>query len=95
MLMKEGDPKVILLSLRIEHFEQRKLDIALNYAKQLLKIEAGSDRMWILLARVLSAQKQFLDAETIINAALDQTCKWYQGQLLQTMKHIQDGFFMC
>lgn len=88
-LMKETDPKVIF-SLCIENAEQRKLDVALGYAKLLLKMEAGSNvSVWILLARILSAQKRFIDAEEIINAALDLTGKWDQGDLLRTKAKIQ------
>ncbi|XP_070671414.1 protein NPGR2-like isoform X4 [Malus domestica] len=77
-----------------EHAEQRKLDIALYYAKQLLKLEAGSSvKSYALLAQILSAQKRFIDAETVINAALDQTGKWDQGELLRTKAklHIAQG----
>ncbi|XP_010540907.1 PREDICTED: tetratricopeptide repeat protein 7A [Tarenaya hassleriana] len=77
------DPKV-LYWLALENAEQRKLDAALRYAKQALKLGAGSDlEGWMLLARVLSAQKRFTDADTIVAAALDQIGKWEQGKLLR------------
>ncbi|XP_077250800.1 protein NPGR2-like [Tasmannia lanceolata] len=88
-LMRERDSKVIF-HLSLENAEQRKLDVALDYAKHLLKLEGGSNiRGWILLARILSAQKQFSDAEIIINAALDQTGKWDHGALLRTKAKLQ------
>lgn len=88
-LMKERDPLVVH-QLCLENAEQRKLDIALYYAKQLLKLEAGASvKGYILLARILSAQKRFVDAETVINAALDQTGKWDQGELLRTKAKLQ------
>lgn len=37
---------------------------------------------WLLLARILSAQKQSADAETIVDAILDQTGRLIQGDLL-------------
>ncbi|PON66793.1 Tetratricopeptide-like helical domain containing protein [Trema orientale] len=78
------DP-LILYHLSLENAEQRKLDAALSYAKNMLKLEGGSNvKGWLLLARVLSAQRRFVDAETIIDAALEQTGKWDQGQLLRT-----------
>jgi hypothetical protein len=50
---------------------------------------AGSElRSWLLLARILSAQKHFADAETIVDAALDQSGKWSQGDLLRTKARI-------
>lgn len=87
--MKERDPE-IMYHLSLENAEQRKLDAALYYGMQLLKLDAGSNvRGWILLARILSAQKRYLDAETIINAALDQTGKWSQGELFRTKAKLQ------
>ncbi|XP_019705494.1 protein NPGR2 isoform X1 [Elaeis guineensis] len=88
--MMLGKDHRILFNLCLENAEQRKLDAALRYAKQLLKLEAGSNvKGWILLARILSAQKRFVDAETIVNAALDQTGKWSQGELLRTKAKVQ------
>ncbi|KAI3951122.1 hypothetical protein MKW98_028526 [Papaver atlanticum] len=87
--MKDIDPDIIY-HLSLENAEQRKLDAALHYATQLLKLEAGSNvRGWILLTRILSAQKRYLDAETIINAALDQIGKWSQGRLLRIKAKLQ------
>ncbi|CAH8322211.1 unnamed protein product [Eruca vesicaria subsp. sativa] len=77
------DPRVVH-RLALENAEQRKLDSALVYSKQALKLGAESDlEMWLLLARVLSAQKRFSDAETIVDAALNETGKWEQGKLLR------------
>jgi hypothetical protein len=88
-MMRERDPSIIF-HLSLENAEQRKLDAALYHAKQLLKLEAGSNvRSYILMARILSAQKQFVDAENVINAALDQTGKWDQGELLRTKAKLQ------
>ncbi|WCJ24086.1 no pollen germination related 2 [Euphorbia peplus] len=85
----ERDPCVIF-HLSLENAEQRKLDIALYYAKQVLVMEAGSSmRSYILLSRILSAQKRFVDAETVINAAIDQTGKWDHGELLRTKAKLQ------
>ncbi|OVA02347.1 Tetratricopeptide repeat-containing domain [Macleaya cordata] len=87
--MKERDPTIIY-HLSLENADQRKLDAALYYAKQLLKLEAGSNvKGWILLARILSAHKWFPDAETVVDAALDQTGKWSQGELLRTKAKLQ------
>ncbi|CAA6674960.1 unnamed protein product [Spirodela intermedia] len=67
-----------------------ELDAALYYAKLLLKLEAGSNiKSWVLLARVLSAKKCYLDAADIVDAALEQTGMWGQGELLQTKARIQ------
>lgn len=88
-LTKMSDPKIIY-HLSLENAEQRKLDSALKYAKRFLKLEGGSSlEGFILLARILSAQKRFVDAESIINAALDQTGKWDQGELLRTKAKLQ------
>ncbi|KAA8548857.1 hypothetical protein F0562_000541 [Nyssa sinensis] len=92
-MMRERNPNV-LFHLSLENAEQRKLDAALYYAKQLLKLEAGSSvKGWILLARILSAQKRYVDAENIIDVALDETGKWDHGELLRTKAklHIAQG----
>ncbi|PPR93600.1 hypothetical protein GOBAR_AA27066 [Gossypium barbadense] len=83
------DPN-ILYYLCLENAEQRKLEAALYYAKYLLKLEGGSNiKGWLLLARILSAQKRFVDGEIVLNAALDQTGKWDQGELLRTKAKLQ------
>ncbi|GLU03698.1 hypothetical protein SLE2022_208840 [Rubroshorea leprosula] len=80
----------ILYHLSLENARQRKLDSALYYSKLLLNQEGGMNiKGWLLLARILSAQRLFIDAEAIINAALDQTGKWDQGELLQTKAKLQ------
>lgn len=80
----------IVYSLSLENAEQRKLDAALGYAKRLAKMEGGSSlKGWILLARILSGQKRFSEGETVINAALEQTGKWDQGELLKTKARLQ------
>ncbi|RZB44971.1 Protein NPGR2 isoform D [Glycine soja] len=68
-----------------EYAEQRKLSIAFDHAKKLIKLEGGSSVSgYILLARILSAQQKFVDAELVIDAALDQSGKWDQDELLRT-----------
>ena len=87
--MKYEDADV-LFNLSTEYAGQRTLDLALYYAKQLVKIEAGASvKGWILLARILSAQKQYVEAENIIDAAIDETGKWDQGELLRTKAKLQ------
>lgn len=88
-MTKMKDP-VIVYHLCLEYAEQRKLDAAIRHAKTLLKLDGGSNlRGWILLARLLSAQKSFSEAETIINVALDQTGRWNQGESLRTKAKLQ------
>ncbi|XP_073063555.1 protein NPGR2 [Primulina eburnea] len=88
-MTKLNDP-VSVHQLCLQYAEQRKLDSALHYAKCLVKLEGGSNlKGWILLARILSADKRYLDAETIINAALYQTGVWDQGELLRTKAKLQ------
>lgn len=88
--MTRGTNSSILFSLSLENAEQRKLDAALYYAKQLLKLEGGSSiNGWILLVRILSAQKRYVDAEHILDAALDEAGKWDHAQLLRTKAKLQ------
>ncbi|KAG8088745.1 hypothetical protein GUJ93_ZPchr0010g9555 [Zizania palustris] len=71
-----GKDSHAMYSLSLEIAEQRKLDAAAFYAKKLVKLETGSKlRSWLLLALILTAQKQFADAETIVDAVLDKTWK--------------------
>lgn len=88
-LTKMVDSQIVYL-LGLESAEQRKLDVAFGYANRLIHLEGGSHvRGWMLLARILSAQKRFKDGESVINAALDQTVKWDQGELLRTKAKLQ------
>lgn len=88
--LTEMNDSNVIYHLSVENAEQRKLDTALHYARCLLELEGGSTlKGWMLFARVLSAKKQFPDAETIINAALDQSRKWDQGELLRTKAKLQ------
>ncbi|KAL6505244.1 hypothetical protein OROGR_025061 [Orobanche gracilis] len=88
-MTKMADP-VIVYHLCLENAEQRKLDAALNFAKNLIITEGGSNiRGWILLARILSVNKCFLEAESIVNVALDQSGVWDQGELLRTKAKLQ------
>lgn len=88
-LTKMSDTNVIY-HLCLENAEQRKLDVAVHYANRLLKLEGGSTlKGWTLLARVLSAQKRFPDAETFINVALEHSGKWDHGELLRTKAKLQ------
>lgn len=80
----------ILYDLSLENGEQRKLEAAFGYVNRLIDLEGGSHvNGWMLLARILSAQKRFGDGEAVINAALDQTEKWEQGELLRTKAKLQ------
>nr|XP_043637347.1 protein NPGR2-like isoform X2 [Erigeron canadensis] len=88
-LTQMKDSRIIYDSC-LENAEHRKLDVALGQAKHLIKMEGGSHiRSWLLLARILSGQKRFVDAETIINAALEETGKWDQTELLRTKAKLQ------
>ncbi|XP_076921020.1 protein NPGR2-like [Bidens hawaiensis] len=80
----------VLYDLSLENAEQRNLDVAFSYANRMLSLEGGSHlKGWMLLARILSAQKRFQDGESIINAAIDQTEYWDQGELLRTKAKLQ------
>ncbi|XP_058770777.1 protein NPGR2-like [Vicia villosa] len=90
-MMEDSDPNpYIVHHLCLEYAEHRKLRIAYDHAKNLIKLEGGTSiNGYILLARILSAQKKFSDAEIVIDAALEQSGKWEQGELLRTKAKIQ------
>ncbi|KAL6532436.1 hypothetical protein OROGR_014406 [Orobanche gracilis] len=86
----KGENPSILFELSVENADQRRLDAALYYANELLKVDAGSNvKGWILIARILSAQQRYIDAENIIDTALDEAGKWDQGELLRTKARLQ------
>lgn len=88
-VLENKDPEV-MFSLALENAEQRNLNIALDCAKKYLAMMAGASlKGWKLLALVLSAQQHFSDAEIIIDAALDETGKWQQGELLRLKAKLQ------
>ena len=70
--------------------KKKKKNIALDCAKKYLAMMAeASVKGWKLLALIWSAQQHFSDAETIIDAALDETGKWQQGELLRLKAKLQ------
>ncbi|KAK1355825.1 Tetratricopeptide repeat protein like [Heracleum sosnowskyi] len=84
-----SNPSVVY-HLSLEYAEQRKLVPALHYAKSLLRFEGGSNISgWLLVTRILSAQKRLDDAVTVVNAALEQTQKWDQGELFRLKAKVQ------
>lgn len=71
--IEEKDPE-LMFNLSLENAAQRKLDAGFDYAKMYCNMMAGSSaRGWELLALIASAQKQFEDAEDVIEIALDET----------------------
>ncbi|GLU07779.1 hypothetical protein SLE2022_247260 [Rubroshorea leprosula] len=90
-ITKMKDPNIIY-HLSLENAVQRKLDSAFYHARLFLNQEGGMNiKGWLLLARILSAQKLFIDAETVINVALDQTGKWDQRKTLGSGKKLDKG----
>ncbi|KAJ4774260.1 no pollen germination related 2 [Rhynchospora pubera] len=86
---KCGNDPDVLQMLALEYAEERKLDEALKYAKRVMKLKFGSDvNVWILLARIFSAQKRYAEAESVVNAGLGETGKWDQLGLLRTKAKI-------
>lgn len=80
---EQNNPDLVF-ELGVLYAEQRNLNAALRYAKRFIDATGGSiSKGWRLLALVLSAQQRFLEAEVVIDAALDETAKWEQGPLLR------------
>ncbi|KAK8673630.1 hypothetical protein V6N13_111952 [Hibiscus sabdariffa] len=83
-LSLEQDNPDIIFELGVHYAEQRNLNTALHFAKKYIDITGGSElKGWRLLALILSAQQRFAEAETVTDAALDETGKWEQGPLLR------------
>ncbi|XP_078173517.1 protein NPGR2-like isoform X2 [Carex rostrata] len=84
-----GNDHNVLHMLALEYAEQRKLHEALKYAKQVVKLKHGSDiNAWILLARILSAQKKYTEAVCAVDTGLDESDKCDHLGLLRTKAKI-------
>ncbi|KAJ0976438.1 hypothetical protein J5N97_018403 [Dioscorea zingiberensis] len=74
----------LLFDLGFEYAEQYNSNAALRFAKEFIDATGGSiSKGWTLLTLVLSAQRRYLEAEVVIDAAIEQTAKWEQGPLLR------------
>jgi tetratricopeptide repeat protein 7 len=61
-----------------------------NYLLGLLQEVGSSIYGFILLAKILSAQKKFVDVVIVIDAALDQSGKWGKGDFFLELKHVDN-----
>lgn len=69
--------------LGLEYAEHHNMNAALRCAKDFIDATGGSIlRGWRLLALILSAQQRYREAEVVTDAALDETAKLEQLQLL-------------
>ncbi|KAG0475932.1 hypothetical protein HPP92_012773 [Vanilla planifolia] len=74
----------LIYDLGIEYAEQHNMNAALSCAKEFIDATGGSiPKGWRLLALILSAQQRYREAEVVTDAALDETAKLEQGQLLR------------
>ncbi|KAJ6847203.1 protein NPG1 [Iris pallida] len=74
----------LVFDLGLEYAEHRNTSAALRCAKEFIDATGGSvSKGWRLLALVLSAQQRYSEAEVVTDAALDETAKWDQGELLR------------
>ncbi|XP_057430312.1 protein NPGR1-like isoform X2 [Lotus japonicus] len=84
-----GDPEVIF-SLGLENAIQRNLDAAYDNIMMYSNMTVGgSGRGWQLLALIVSAQKRLMDAETIVDFALDEAGRRDQLELLRLKAVLQ------
>lgn len=74
----------LIFHLSLEYAEHRNTNAALRCAKEFIDATGGSvSKGWRLLALILSAQQRYSEAEVVTDAALDETGKWEQGELLR------------
>ncbi|TYI92963.1 hypothetical protein E1A91_D02G105700v1 [Gossypium mustelinum] len=86
--MKE-DPDLIF-NLSLENAVQRNLDVAFDNAMVYSNmVTEDSGRGWRLLALILSADRRFKDAETILEVALDEAGSLDQLELLRLRAVLQ------
>ncbi|XP_057794323.1 LOW QUALITY PROTEIN: protein NPGR1 [Salvia miltiorrhiza] len=83
------DPE-ISFQLGLENAVQRNLASAFNQAMTYSKTSAGSSaRGWKLLARIASAEQRLVDAEAVVDLALDETEGIEQLELLRLKALVQ------
>ncbi|XP_021283986.1 protein NPGR1 [Herrania umbratica] len=83
------DPEV-LFNLSLENAVQRNLDVAFDNAMMYSNmVTENSGRGWRLLALILSGDKRFKDAETILDFALDEAGRLDQLELLRLKAVLQ------
>ncbi|KAK6245918.1 hypothetical protein SCA6_009008 [Theobroma cacao] len=83
------DPEV-LFNLSLENAVQRNLDVAFDNAMMYSNmVTENSVRGWRLLALILSGDKRFKDAETILDFALDEAGRLDQLELLRLKAVLQ------
>ncbi|XVF64190.1 hypothetical protein PTKIN_Ptkin09bG0148100 [Pterospermum kingtungense] len=86
--MKE-DPEV-MFNLSLENAVQRNLDVAFGNAMAYSNmVNENSGRGWRLLALILSADRRFKDAETILEFAIDEAGRLDQLELLRLRAVLQ------
>ncbi|CAJ1973471.1 unnamed protein product [Sphenostylis stenocarpa] len=84
-----NDDLEAIFSLGLENAIQRNLDAAYNNIMMFSDMTVGSSRGWKLLALIVSAQKRFKDAETIVDFALDEAGGMDQLDLLRLKAVLQ------
>lgn len=86
----ENEDPELMFTLGLENAAQRNLDTGFNYAKIYCNMMSGSSvRGWELLTLIASGQKQFEDAEDIIDIALDEAASTDQLRLLRLKAVLQ------
>ncbi|XP_020588361.1 protein NPG1-like [Phalaenopsis equestris] len=80
----------LIYDLGLEYAEHYNMNAALRCAKKFVDATGGSmARGWRLLALILSAQQRYREAEVVIDAALDETAKVEQLELLRIKAKLQ------
>ncbi|KAK8681647.1 hypothetical protein V6N13_054049 [Hibiscus sabdariffa] len=88
-LNMKGDPDLVF-NLSFENAVQRNLDVAFDNAMVYSNmVSEDSGRGWRLLALILSADRRFKDAETILEFALDEVGSLDQLELLRLRAVLQ------
>lgn len=74
----------LVYDLGLEYAKHHDMNSALRCAKEFIDATGGSvSRGWRLLSLLLSAQQRYKEAEVVTDAALDETVKLEQGNILR------------
>ncbi|KAG0448421.1 hypothetical protein HPP92_027840 [Vanilla planifolia] len=89
-ILLDGHNSELFFDLGLQYAQQRNINGAIRCTKTFLDATGGAMlKGWRLLILLLSAQRRYLEAEVVTDAALDEISKWEQGPLLRIKAKIK------
>ncbi|KAG0470323.1 hypothetical protein HPP92_017023 [Vanilla planifolia] len=89
-ILLDGHNSELFFDLGLQYAQQLNINGAIRCTKTFLDATGGAMlKGWRLLILLLSAQRRYLEAEVVTDAALDEISKWEQGPLLRIKAKIK------